>query len=96
MRTPIALALNWPERRTTPTARLDLVKIGSLTFGAGGRGSVSGPGMAKAALRRGGNAPAILNAANEIAVAAFLAGGLGFLDIARIVERTLEEAEKRG
>jgi 1-deoxy-D-xylulose-5-phosphate reductoisomerase len=96
MRTPIALALNWPERRATPTAKLDLVKIGSLTFEPVDEIRFPGPGLAKAALRRGGNAPAILNAANEIAVAAFLAGGLGFLDIARVVEQTIEEAEARG
>lgn len=96
MRTPIALALNWPERRMTPTARLDLIAIGSLTFEPVDAARFAGPGMAKAALRRGGNAAAILNAANEIAVAAFLAKCIGFMDISRVVERTLEEAEARG
>jgi 1-deoxy-D-xylulose-5-phosphate reductoisomerase len=55
-----------------------------------------GPQMAKDALRRGGSAPAVLNAANEVAVAAFLERGIGFLDIARVVARTLEEADRRG
>jgi 1-deoxy-D-xylulose-5-phosphate reductoisomerase len=96
MRTPIALALNWPERRATPTARLDLVKIGSLTFEAVDAARFPGPGMAKDALRRGGSAPAILNAANEIAVAAFLGRGIGFLDIPRVVARALDAAEQRG
>lgn len=96
MRTPIALALNWPERRATPTARLDLIQIGSLTFEAVDAARFPGPGMAKEALRRGGSAPAILNAANEVAVAAFLANRLGFLGIADVVARTLEEADRRG
>lgn len=96
MRTPIALALNWPERRATPTAKLDLVKTGSLTFEAVDNARFPGPEMAKAALRRGGCAPAILNAANEIAVAAFLNGRIGFLDIARTVEKGLEMAEAQG
>jgi 1-deoxy-D-xylulose-5-phosphate reductoisomerase len=96
MRTPIALALNWPERRATPTARLDLVQIASLTFEPVDAARFPGPGMAKDALRRGGNAPAILNAANEIAVEAFLDRRLGFLDIPSVVARTLERAEAAG
>jgi 1-deoxy-D-xylulose-5-phosphate reductoisomerase len=96
MRTPIALALNWPERRPTPTARLDLVTIGSLTFEPVDEGRFRGPAIAKAALARGGSAPAILNAANEVAVAAFLEGRIGFLDISRTVERSLDLAETRG
>ena len=96
MRTPIALALNWPERRQTPTARLDLVKIAALTFEPVDESRFRGPAMAKAALGRGGSAPAILNAANEVAVAAFLDRRIGFLDIARTVERSLEMAETQG
>lgn len=96
MRTPIALALNWPERRTTPTAKLDLVKIGSLTFEPVDAERFPGPSIAKDALRRGGSASAILNAANEIAVEAFLTANIGFLDISRIVRQTLEHAEARG
>ncbi len=96
MRTPIALALNWPERRMTPTARLDLITVGSLTFEAVDAARFPGPGLAKEALRRGGSAPAILNAANEVAVAAFLERRIGFLDISRVVMRTLEEADRRG
>jgi 1-deoxy-D-xylulose-5-phosphate reductoisomerase len=96
MRTPIALALNWPERRATPTAKLDLCRIASLTFEPVDPSRFPGPGMAKDALRRGGTAPAILNAANEVAVAAFLSHRIGFLDISRVVAQTLEEAECRG
>jgi 1-deoxy-D-xylulose-5-phosphate reductoisomerase len=96
MRTPIALAINWPERRVTPTARLDLIKIGALTFEPVDADRFPGPGLAKDALRRGGSAPAILNAANEIAVAAFLAKRIGFLDISRVVAQTLAEADRRG
>lgn len=96
MRTPIALALFWPERRPTPTARLDLVKLATLTFEPVDAARFPGPRMAKEALRRGGSAPAFLNAANEIAVQAFLDRRLGFLDIPRVVASTLERAESRG
>lgn len=96
MRTPISLALSWPDRVATPTARLDLVALGTLTFEALDGARFPGPGIAKDALRRGGTAPAILNAANEVAVQAFLDRKLGFLDIPRVVVATLELAEQRG
>jgi 1-deoxy-D-xylulose-5-phosphate reductoisomerase len=81
MHVPIAHALAWPERLTTAAPRLDLAALGSLTFE---------PPACKAS-RAGGGAPTILNAANEVAVAAFLQRRLGFLDIAVIVEQVLSE-----
>ena len=72
MRTPIALALAWPARMTTPVPRLDLVKLGSLTFEAPDEDRFPALRLAREALKRGGGAPAVLNAANEIAVEAFL------------------------
>ncbi len=91
MRTPIGYALAWPERMATPAARLDLVKVGQLTFEAPDAERFPCLSLARQALRAGGTAPAVLNAANEIAVGAFLAGRVGFLDIATINARTLEQ-----
>lgn len=96
MRTPIAYALGWPDRIHAPVARLDLVQIGHLTFEAPDFGRFPALRLAKEALAMGGGAPAVLNAANEIAVEAFLKGKIGFLDIARIVEKTLEAGGNRG
>lgn len=96
MRTPIAYALGWPDRIHAPVARLDLVQIGQLTFEAPDFGRFPALRLAKEALAMGGGAPAVLNAANEIAVEAFLKGKIGFLDIARIVEKTLEAGGNRG
>ncbi len=90
MRTPIAYALAWPERMATPCERLDLAKIAQLTFEAPDFERFPALGMAWDALRSGGAAPCILNAANEVAVAAFIAGQLSFLDIAAIVGDTLD------
>jgi len=90
MRTPIAYALAWPERMATPCERLDLAKIAQLTFEAPDFERFPALGMAWDALRAGGAAPCVLNAANEIAVAAFIAGQLSFLDIAAIVGDTLD------
>ncbi len=89
MRTPIAYALGWPKRVAAPVSRLDLAKLGSLTFEAPDLVRFPALRLARAALQTGGAAPTILNAANEIAVARFLAGEIGFLDIAAIVEHTL-------
>ena len=89
MRTPIAYALAWPKRISTPSEKLDLAKIGSLTFEAPDERRFPALRLARQALAAGGTAPATLNAANEIAVAAFLKGRIGFLDIAQIVEDTL-------
>lgn len=87
MRTPIAHTLAWPERMATPGPRLDLAAIGRLEFEAPDFDRFPALGLALEAMREGGAAPAILNAANEIAVAAFLAGRIGFLDITLIVEK---------
>jgi 1-deoxy-D-xylulose-5-phosphate reductoisomerase len=90
MRIPIAYALAYPQRMETPCERLDLVKIGSLDFEEPDLERFPALALAKAALGDGGAKPAILNAANEIAVASFLDRKLGFLDIARIARETLE------
>ena len=90
MRTPIAFALGWPHRIAAPSARLDLAAIGKLTFEPPDATRFPALTLARHALQAGGAAPTILNAANEIAVSAFLAGKIGFLDIERVVEETLE------
>ncbi len=90
MRTPISFALGWPSRMVTPAARLDLVQLGKLTFEAPDPQRFPALRLAREALHCGGGAPTILNAANEVAVAGFLAGEIGFLDIARCVERALD------
>jgi 1-deoxy-D-xylulose-5-phosphate reductoisomerase len=90
MRTPIAYALAWPKRMPTPAKRLDLAAIASLTFEAPDPVRFPALQLAREALKAGGSAPAVLNAANEVAVHAFLKNQIGFLDIAATVERTLE------
>lgn len=94
MRTPIALALSYPARMSAPTPPLDLVKLGTLTFEAPDLERFPALRLAREALERGGAAPAVFNAANEIAVAAFLAGRIGFLDIATTVATSLDRAER--
>jgi 1-deoxy-D-xylulose-5-phosphate reductoisomerase len=91
MRTPIGYALAWPNRMPTPAARLDLAAIGQLTFSAPDPERFPALRLARQALRVGGTAPAILNAANEVAVAAFLAEKIGFLQIAELCEQVLEK-----
>jgi 1-deoxy-D-xylulose-5-phosphate reductoisomerase len=91
MRTPIAYALAWPERMAAPVERLDLTKK-PLTFEDPDPIRFPALRLAREALKRGETAPTILNAANEVAVDAFLKGKIGFLDIARIVEETLGAA----
>jgi 1-deoxy-D-xylulose-5-phosphate reductoisomerase len=90
MRIPIAHALAWPQRIATPCQPLDLARIGRLDFEAPDPDRFPALRLARAAAAQGGATPAILNAANEVAVAAFLAGRIGFLDIAMIVEDVLE------
>jgi 1-deoxy-D-xylulose-5-phosphate reductoisomerase len=90
MRTPIAHALGWPERIVSGVQSLDLVAAARLDFEAPDHGRFPALGLARAAAEAGGTAPAVLNAANEIAVAAFLAGRLGFPGIARVIEAVLE------
>jgi 1-deoxy-D-xylulose-5-phosphate reductoisomerase len=89
MRIPIASALAWPERVATTCKPLDLATIGQLTFEQPDPVRFPALRLARAAITEGGAKPAILNAANEVAVAAFLAEKIGFLDIAALVEATL-------
>jgi 1-deoxy-D-xylulose-5-phosphate reductoisomerase len=96
MRAPIACAFAWPDRLPWPAPPLDLAKIGSLTFEAPDPERFPALALARTAMRKGGGAPAALNAANEVAVAAFLAGRTGFLEIARCVAETLERMDGNG
>ena len=89
MRIPIASALAWPERIATTCQPLDLAAIGQLTFEAPDLVRFPALRLARAAISEGGAKPAILNAANEVAVAAFLKEQIAFLDIATLVEQTL-------
>ena len=96
MRIPIASALAWPERIATNCQPLDLAFIGQLTFEAPDDVRFPALRLARTAIQEGGAKPAILNAANEIAVAAFLARKIGFLDIADAVMATLDEYAANG
>ena len=91
MRTPIAYTLAWPRRMEAPSPRLDLGQIAKLTFETPDSERFPALRLARVALKTGGSAPTILNASNEEAVAGFLAEKVGFPDIARIVEETLEK-----
>jgi 1-deoxy-D-xylulose-5-phosphate reductoisomerase len=91
MRTPIAHALAWPRRIFSPSRKLDLPQVAQLTFQAPDHERFRCLALALDSLERGGLAPTILNAANEVAVGAFLSGQIGFLDIPRVVETTVEE-----
>jgi 1-deoxy-D-xylulose-5-phosphate reductoisomerase len=90
MRVPIAYTLAWPERMATPCERLDLVSLGTLDFEAPDLARFPALGLARQALSRGGAKPAILNAANEVGVASFLASRITFLDIAAVVGEVLD------
>lgn len=90
MCTPIANALAWPKRIAAPVKKLRLEEIGNLSFEAPDDVRFPAIRLAREALLAGGSAPTILNAANEVAVARFLAGEIGFTYIAKIVEKTLE------
>jgi len=96
MRTPIACALAWPDRLPWPAPRLDLAAMGQLTFEEADLNRFPALALARQALAAGGTAPAIFNAANEVAVAAFLDRRIGFLDIAAAVAETLERAGAGG
>ena len=89
MRIPIAYTLAYPERMETPCERLDLTAIARLDFEAPDLVRFPALALARSVLAAGGAKPAILNAANEIAVASFLEGGLSFLDIAAVAQETL-------
>jgi 1-deoxy-D-xylulose-5-phosphate reductoisomerase len=91
MRTPIAHCLGWPDRINGPAAKLDLAKIGQLTFEAPDFARFPGLRLAYDSLRTGKGATTVYNAANEVAVAAFIAGKIRFGAIARLVEATLED-----
>lgn len=92
MRTPIAYTLAYPERMITPCKRLNLAEIGKLEFEDPDLQRFPALALAWDALRAGGAMPTVLNAANEVAVAAFLAGEIGFLDIATVVADVLDQS----
>jgi 1-deoxy-D-xylulose-5-phosphate reductoisomerase len=92
MKVPIAYALHWPERASLGLQQLDLVQLGALTFEPVDNDAFPCLGLAIAAGEEGGTAPCVLNAANEVAVAAFLGQRCSFLDIAATIETTLAAA----
>lgn len=96
MKTPIACALAWPERIAWPAPRLDLPALGRLTFEAPDEAQFPALGLARQALRAGGSAPIVFNAANEVAALAFLDRRLGFLNIAAVVADTLSRVTASG
>jgi 1-deoxy-D-xylulose-5-phosphate reductoisomerase len=91
MRVPISYALNHPERVDVPVRTLDLVELGALTFEAPDLESFPCLRLAREAAEEGGTGPCVMNAANEVAVHAFLAGELSFTGIPRVIESTLSE-----
>ena len=96
MRIPIANCLAWPERIDWPAPRLDLASVGTLSFEMPDLDRFPALLLARQALEAGGGAPTVLNAANEVAVAEFLAGRLGFTGIVTLVGATLDAAQRRG
>jgi 1-deoxy-D-xylulose-5-phosphate reductoisomerase len=96
MRTPIACAFAWPDRLPWPAPKLDLAALGVLTFEAPDIERFPAVGLARAALTTGGGAPAAMNAANEMAVEAFLGRRIGFLNIASVVAETVERMDVGG
>jgi 1-deoxy-D-xylulose-5-phosphate reductoisomerase len=90
MRVPISYALHHPDRVDVPVPQLDLVELGQLTFEAPDIDAFPCLRLAREAAELGGTAPCVLNAANEVAVHAFLAGELPFSGIAQVIEQTLE------
>lgn len=95
MRHAIGYALNWPEREHLPVARLDLAKIGALTFRAPDEIRFPALRLAREVMAAGGHAGAVFNAVKEAALDAFIAGQIGFLDMARLVEAVLSEMSAR-
>ena len=91
MRTPIAHALGWPRRISSPSRRLDLAALGQLVFQPPAHERFPALNLAIDSMRSGGLAPTVLNAANEIAVQAFLDRRIGFLDISKVVGETLDK-----
>ena len=96
IRLPIARALAWPDRPPATEARLDLARLSQLTFEEPDEARFPALALAKSALRQGGGACAVLNAANEVAVAAFLDRRIGFLDIPAVVADTLDHTGREG
>jgi 1-deoxy-D-xylulose-5-phosphate reductoisomerase len=96
MRTPIAHCLGWPERIVGPAAKLDLARIGQLTFEAPDFERFPGMRLAYDALRTGNGATTVYNAANEVAVAAFIDNKIRFGAIARLVEATMGQWIRSG
>jgi 1-deoxy-D-xylulose-5-phosphate reductoisomerase len=96
MRAPIACAFAWPDRLAWPAPKLDLAALGQLTFEAPDSQRFPSISIARHALELGGYAPAAMNAANEVAVAAFLDRRIGFLDIASAVAETLDRLNSVG
>ncbi|MCL2461088.1 MAG: 1-deoxy-D-xylulose-5-phosphate reductoisomerase [Defluviitaleaceae bacterium] len=96
MRVPIQYALTYPERRTSPFQRPDFFKIGTLTFEKPDTETFPCLGLAYEALRRGGTVPAVMNAANEAAVGAFLEGRIRFLDIPALIEKAMFSYNESG
>ncbi len=95
MRIPIASTLAWPDRTPTPSTRLDFAAVKQLTFEAPDLARFPSLRLAREAVERGGVYPATLNAANEVAVASFLSGGVKFLEIAAVTEHVLNEIGRR-
>ncbi len=91
MRHAIGYALHWPERQHLPVERLDLAKIGSLTFEAPDDARYPALGIAKRVMAEGGLSGAVFNAAKERALDGFIAGEIGFLDMSTVVSRTLDK-----
>jgi 1-deoxy-D-xylulose-5-phosphate reductoisomerase len=96
MRVPIAYALHYPERVDVPVRPLDLAELGSLTFEAPDSDAFPCLRLAREAAEAGGTGPCVLNAANEVAVHAFLSGRLGFMGIPAVIEQTLERVGASG
>lgn len=95
MRTPIAHALAWPERLSSGVKPLDLIGVGRLDFEPPDMKRFPCLGLARAALESGGTATTVLNAANEVAVEAFLSKRIAFLDIPKVISNTLEKLQSR-
>jgi 1-deoxy-D-xylulose-5-phosphate reductoisomerase len=95
MRIPIAYALAWPDRMPTPAQRLNLAAIARLDFGEPDLERFPALRLARETLEEGGSAPAVLNAANEVAVATFLEGRIAFPDISKLVEIALQENDSQ-
>jgi 1-deoxy-D-xylulose-5-phosphate reductoisomerase len=96
MRVPISYALHHPERVDVPMRPLDLAELGSLTFERPDVGAFPCLRLAREAAEAGGTGPCVLNAANEVAVHAFLGGRMGFMRIPAVIEQTLERVGAAG